>query len=52
MSFSQQAMNNYMQKHEEKQSDNEFIKKVQDSGYQFKPDFAMTQGEASEVERV
>ena len=34
-----------MQKHEEKQSDNEFIKQVQDNGYKFKPDFSMTQGE-------
>ena len=33
----------------EKQSDNEFIKQVQDNGYKFKPDFAMTQGEAKEV---
>ena len=49
MSFSQQAMNKYMQKHEEKKSDDELIKKVQDSGYTFRPDFAMTQGEATEA---
>ena len=49
MSFSQQAMNKYMQKHEEKKSDDEIIKKVQDSGYTFRPDFAMTQGEATEA---
>ena len=42
-------MTNYMQKHEEKQSDEEMIKKVQESGYRFRPDFAMTQGEATEA---
>ena len=45
-------MTNYMQKHEEKQSDNEFIKQVQDNGYKFKPDFSMTQGEAKEVSSI
>lgn len=42
-------MTNYMQKQEDKQSDEEMIKKVQESGYRFRPDFAMTQGEATEA---